>query len=281
MKIGVAKERAPNERRVALVPDVLSKLTAAGAEVLVERGAGDGAAFPDGATRTRRPPGRGATTSCSRRRTSCCRPAAAADDVWPGCARARPWSGCCSRSSTRRRRWPELAKARRHGDQPRRAAADAVARPVDGRAVVAGERRRLPGGPHRGRGVRPLLPAADDRRRHGPAGQRARPGHRRRRSAGDRHGARASGRAGQGLRRPLRDQGAGRVARRAVPRPEVGRRRRRARRLRARADAERSARRSRPSSTTTSAGMDVVITTAQVPGRRPAGPRDGRAVRRR
>jgi proton-translocating NAD(P)+ transhydrogenase subunit alpha len=47
MKIGVAKERAPNERRVALVPDVLSKLTAAGAEMLVERGAGDAAAFPD------------------------------------------------------------------------------------------------------------------------------------------------------------------------------------------------------------------------------------------
>jgi hypothetical protein len=47
MKIGVAKERAPNERRVALVPDVLSKLTAAGAEMLVERGAGEAAAFPD------------------------------------------------------------------------------------------------------------------------------------------------------------------------------------------------------------------------------------------
>ena len=49
MKIGVAKERAPNERRVALVPEALAKLTAAGAEVLVERGAGDAAAFPDSA----------------------------------------------------------------------------------------------------------------------------------------------------------------------------------------------------------------------------------------
>ncbi len=47
MKIGVVKERAPNERRVALVPDALKGLIAAGAEVLVEAGAGDGAALPD------------------------------------------------------------------------------------------------------------------------------------------------------------------------------------------------------------------------------------------
>ncbi|MDP8905555.1 MAG: Re/Si-specific NAD(P)(+) transhydrogenase subunit alpha [Chloroflexota bacterium] len=49
MKIGVARERAPNERRVALVPDALARLTATGAEVLVEEGAGDAAAFPDAA----------------------------------------------------------------------------------------------------------------------------------------------------------------------------------------------------------------------------------------
>lgn len=47
MKIGLVKERAPNERRVALVPDALKALLAAGAEVVVERGAGDGAAIPD------------------------------------------------------------------------------------------------------------------------------------------------------------------------------------------------------------------------------------------
>jgi H+-translocating NAD(P) transhydrogenase subunit alpha len=49
MKVGVAKETAPGERRVALVPESLGKLTAAGLEVLVERGAGDGAAIPDSA----------------------------------------------------------------------------------------------------------------------------------------------------------------------------------------------------------------------------------------
>ncbi len=70
MKIGVAKERAPNERRVALVPDVLSKLTAAGAEMLVERGAGEAAAIPDALTK--RPAPRSCRrTSCSLRRTSC------------------------------------------------------------------------------------------------------------------------------------------------------------------------------------------------------------------
>ena len=47
MKIGVAKETAPGERRVALVPEVLGKLTAAGLDVLVEQGAGAGAAIPD------------------------------------------------------------------------------------------------------------------------------------------------------------------------------------------------------------------------------------------
>jgi len=49
MKLGVAKETAPGERRVALVPETLGKLKAAGLEVLVERGAGAGSAIPDAA----------------------------------------------------------------------------------------------------------------------------------------------------------------------------------------------------------------------------------------
>ena len=47
MKVGVARETAAGERRVALVPEALGKLTAAGLEILVEAGAGDGAAIPD------------------------------------------------------------------------------------------------------------------------------------------------------------------------------------------------------------------------------------------
>lgn len=49
MKVGVAKETAPGERRVALVPEVLGKLQAAGCDILVESGAGAGSAIPDSA----------------------------------------------------------------------------------------------------------------------------------------------------------------------------------------------------------------------------------------
>jgi NAD(P) transhydrogenase subunit alpha len=49
MKVGVARETAPGERRVALVPEAIDKLRAADVSVLVERGAGAAAAFPDDA----------------------------------------------------------------------------------------------------------------------------------------------------------------------------------------------------------------------------------------
>jgi NAD(P) transhydrogenase subunit alpha len=47
MKVGVARETAPEERRVALVPDAVKKLLDANLTVLVERGAGAAASFPD------------------------------------------------------------------------------------------------------------------------------------------------------------------------------------------------------------------------------------------
>ena len=49
MKVAVIKEAPPGERRVALVPEAVVKLRAAGIEVLVESGAGDRAWFADGA----------------------------------------------------------------------------------------------------------------------------------------------------------------------------------------------------------------------------------------
>ena len=49
MRIGVPKETAVGEQRVALVPDVVAKLTKAGHEVIVEAGAGAGAMLPDAA----------------------------------------------------------------------------------------------------------------------------------------------------------------------------------------------------------------------------------------
>ena len=49
MKIGVLKETAPGERRVALVPEMLARLRGAGLDVLVQSGAGEGAWFADSA----------------------------------------------------------------------------------------------------------------------------------------------------------------------------------------------------------------------------------------
>ena len=47
MRIGVPKEVAPNERRVALTPDIAGRLVKSGYEVVIERGAGTAAFFPD------------------------------------------------------------------------------------------------------------------------------------------------------------------------------------------------------------------------------------------
>jgi NAD(P) transhydrogenase subunit alpha len=49
MKIGVPLEQFPGERRVALVPASIAALKKAGFDVLIERGAGERAGFPDSA----------------------------------------------------------------------------------------------------------------------------------------------------------------------------------------------------------------------------------------
>src|SRR5882757_4424002 len=49
MIVSVPKEIAPGERRVALVPDLVAKLTRAGLQVAVQTGAGDAAGYPDSA----------------------------------------------------------------------------------------------------------------------------------------------------------------------------------------------------------------------------------------
>mgnify|MGYP000489329300 CR=1 FL=1 len=47
MKVGVPRERADGERRVALVPETVKKLSGAGSQVVVERGAGEGSYASD------------------------------------------------------------------------------------------------------------------------------------------------------------------------------------------------------------------------------------------
>ncbi len=49
VSIGIAREQAPGEKRVAATPETCRKLVAAGAQVVVERGAGAGAHIPDAA----------------------------------------------------------------------------------------------------------------------------------------------------------------------------------------------------------------------------------------
>src|SRR5689334_8828451 len=47
MNIGLIRERAPFDRRVALTPPIVRRLAAAGHTIWVESGAGDGAMFLD------------------------------------------------------------------------------------------------------------------------------------------------------------------------------------------------------------------------------------------
>src|SRR5262245_47247764 len=49
MRVAVPRESREGELRVALVPESVKKLAAAGVEVTVERGAGERAYFPDSA----------------------------------------------------------------------------------------------------------------------------------------------------------------------------------------------------------------------------------------
>jgi len=51
MKLGIAKERAEGEKRVAATPETVKKFAALGLEVVIERGAGAGSSFTDEAYR--------------------------------------------------------------------------------------------------------------------------------------------------------------------------------------------------------------------------------------
>ena len=187
MKVGVARETAAGERRVALVPEALGKLTAAGLEILVEAGAGAGAVIPDSAFTDA-----GATVVTT-------------DELYAGSRRhpPRPEAGRPTRRQLRSGQavigllqplldpalMETLAKA-----GVTAVSLDAIPRTLSRAQTMdalslAGERRRLQGRPHRREHVRALLPAPDHRGRHRQARQRADPGDRRRGPPGDRHGA--------------------------------------------------------------------------------------------
>ena len=163
MNIGVARERAPGEHRIALGPDSMAKLAKSGATVLVERGAGVARGISG---RRARKGGRHDDRRCrvaaTPRRTSCS-------------ASSRPPStraACCARDRCSWRRFPPRAQ-RRAPRRPRtrritraraRARAAHHARAVHGRALVAEHRRRLQGGAPRRRRA-PQVPADAHHRR--------------------------------------------------------------------------------------------------------------------
>ena len=147
MKIGVPKETAPNERRVALVPDTVAKLCKAGHEIVVEHGAGDAASIFG-----RRLSGRGRH---ARRRAGCGggghrRPRAAPERGRGGAPARRRDSRVLPPASpqprpVRRFRAPPRHRVR-HGARPAHHPGA-----IDGRAVVAEHGRGLQGGAARRR----------------------------------------------------------------------------------------------------------------------------------
>ena len=142
MEIGVPKETAEGERRVALVPEVVAKLTAKGLRVLVQAGAGEHALLTDAAFAEA-----GAQLSDD---VSAVWKADVVVTIAPPTPEQLALLGkgsvligflapLTSPDTTR-----ALAQRRRHGVRDGGDSAH-LARPVDGRAVLAEQRRRLQG----------------------------------------------------------------------------------------------------------------------------------------
>ena len=232
MRVCVPRESGPGEHRVALVPETVAKL---GCErVRGGRRAGRG--------RPRRVPGRavrGRGSAVSR--TSPVPSTASRRVLRVGSPNAdevgayRPGMVLVGflAAADRSRRDRPAARARRRRVRDGVDPAD-HARAVDGRAVVAGDRRRVQGGAAGGGPQPEAVPDDDDRGGDDRPGARPRARRRRRGPAGDRDGA-ASRRGRLGVRRAARGRGAGRVAGCDVPRSRDSRRGDRGR-LRARAD---------------------------------------------
>ena len=187
MQVGIPSETTPGERRVALVPDVASRITATGATVAIQAGAGAGAT-------ARRRRLRGQRRHVDRRRR---------DPL-------RLLGNGLQSSAPDRRGGPAAERGRRHLElpparggpracpclghtancrlQPGPSASD---QPFagDGRALLPGARIRLPRGPAGSRAPAEVLPPLHDGGRDRAAGQGPRARRRRRRAAGDCDGA--------------------------------------------------------------------------------------------
>ena len=181
MKIAVVRETREGETRVAMVPELVGKLTDLGYEVLVEPDAGARAEYDDelyveaGAVGHRGPAPGGGRRDLGERPPRLPGPPAPRrrrhDLLPPGQLLPRPGH--------------RPARPRHHRVRDGAGAAH-LARAVDGRALLAGAGLRLPLRDRGRRAAAPLLPAEHDGCRHRPGrpGRRAR--RRRRRAPGDR-----------------------------------------------------------------------------------------------
>ena len=280
MKVAIVKERRPHERRVAATPDTVKRMVGMGLEPTVESGAGAGAYFADaayaaaGATivadaaaalgdadivlKVQRPLIGGETARLDE--LELIKRGAALIGLLAAAAEPGRGRGLCRRRDRRLRDGADAAHHPRAGD---------------GRAVVAGQPRRLQGGARRRRRVRPRLPDDDDRGRHDQGGAGPGDGRRRRRAAGDRHrpAPRRDRRAPPMCAPPPRSRS------RASAPPSSRSTRRRARRPRRRAATP--ARWARITSAGSASGSpqalrrtDIVICTALIPGPPRAGAAD-------
>ena len=215
MRIAVLKERAEHERRVALVPESAGKLVKAGAEVIVEQGAGHAAGFPDAqytaAGATMAPSSAQALTGANVVLTVQ-PPLPAQIGELPPSAVLISLVPAATASDGR-------AQAGRPADHRARAGARASHHPraIDGRLVVAGDGRPATKPCSSARATCPADADDDDGGGVADAGQSA---HHRRRcggTAGDCHVAPAR-RGGVRVRRAGSGQGAGAVARRQLRR---------------------------------------------------------------
>jgi H+-translocating NAD(P) transhydrogenase subunit alpha len=199
MRIGVPKEIAEGERRVALAPDIVRWLTGRGHEVVLEPGAGARAGIPDELFE-RAGAGLGAGAWEADVVAKVAPPLAGevgalgADSALVGFL-APLTNGAGN-----------LAIARTGGDGVCDGGDPAhLACAVDGRAVFPGDGGGLSRGADRGAGAGPLFP--DDGGGHDPAGAGAGVGRRGRRVAGDRDVAPAGrGRDGVDVRAAVREQ---------------------------------------------------------------------------
>ena len=187
MRIAVPKERRPQERRVAASPDTAKRLIGMGHEVVVEAGAGDGAAFPDAAYTAV-----GATIAGSQAE------ALGSADVILKVQRPEPQEvsamkrGAVLIAMLSPLQYPDEVEAYASAGLTA-FAMELVPRITRAQTMdVLSSQANLAGYQGRARSrrrVRPRLSDDDDRRRHDQGGPGPGDGRRRRRAAGDRDGA--------------------------------------------------------------------------------------------